>query len=414
MNYEQVEKYLSTLINREKSTNIDYPDSLNHFKNFLSLFGNPHKSGKFILIGGTKGKGSTAQIIEKICRTAGHSTGLYLSPHLTCMRERIRINGNPISEERFASLIGELSTVGKNVSVFEILTAAALLLFKRKAVDYSILEVGLGGRLDATNVVEPLISVITSISKDHTNILGNTLKEIAIEKGAIFREEGINISAPQKPSIKNILRGRAGSKVDFIKINEVKSTGRKGTVFTMNGEEYKIGLTGKHQAINASLAITACRKAGINLSPEDLNRTLSDFNIRGRFEIIQEEPTVVFDAAHNTGSMLALKETIDDVFGKSVKIIFSCLSDKDLSGMLRILKPVTEKLYPVKNSSPRSVESAQIEEKAKKLNIDIENIQCKPHELLKTVVERANRRDIIIVTGSFYLLRDIISSMDKY
>ncbi len=410
MTYKQALAYLESLIDREKVSKPKYPDSLDNFRKFLRDIGNPHESLKGFLIAGTKGKGSTAYLIDEICRATGYSTGRYTSPHLTSYRERIKINGKNISEKIFASLIGELSALGGKRSVFETLTAAAFLLFKRKEVDYPIFEVGLGGRLDTTNVTRPLISIITPISIDHTDVLGDTIEEIAYEKAGILREEGINISAPQLPEVRKILVDKVNGNIKFIENYEVISVSKKGTVFRLKGDKIHVGLIGKHQAMNASLAIRACREAGIPVELKEINKILALSSFPGRFQIVQKEPYIVLDGAHNVASIRVLKEAILDVFKKPVLLVFSCLSNKDVEGMLHEIKPIVKKLYPTTILYPRTIKIEEIISNSEKAGIEISNIIEDPVEALKKSISDATKDDVILVTGSFYLLGDILQN----
>jgi dihydrofolate synthase/folylpolyglutamate synthase len=410
MNFSQAEKYLNSLIDREKSQRAKYPESLDHFRRFLIDIGNPHKSLKGFLIAGTKGKGSTAHLIDAICRVAGYSTGLYTSPHLTSYRERIKINGKLISKERFASLIEELSMVKQKISVFETLTACAFLLFKRKGVDYSIFEVGLGGRLDATNVFDPEVSIITPISIDHQKILGETVEEIAVEKAGIFKANGINISAPQLPAVETVLKRKAYGNIKFIKDYEVISVSKEGTIFKLNDDEIQMGLIGRHQALNATVAISACGEAGIPIEIEKINKALSQFTIPGRFQIVRKKPYIVLDGAHNVASIKVLKQAILDVFNRPVLLVFSCLSNKDVGGMLCEIKPIVKKIYPTTILYPRTIKIEEITNNSKEVGIEIADIKENPIEALKKAISDATVDDIILVTGSFYLLGDILKN----
>ncbi|MCK4420366.1 bifunctional folylpolyglutamate synthase/dihydrofolate synthase [candidate division WOR-3 bacterium] len=410
MDFPQAEEYLNSLINREKSTRVKYPDSLIRFREYLKEIDSPQEGLNAFHVAGTKGKGSTVHIIEVFCRASGYSTGLYTSPHVSSVRERIRINGELISRELFASLIGELASTGRKVSYFETLTAVAFLLFKREKVDYSIFEVGLGGRLDATNVIDSTVSIITPISFDHTKTLGNTIEEIAGEKAGILKEDGINISAPQLPAVENILKEKTNGNIQFVTDCEVLSVTQEGTSFLFDNNEFHIGLIGEHQALNASVALTACKKMGIPLDFEKINRAFSRFNIPGRFQILKEDPYIVLDGAHNVASMNVLKEAISKVFKKKVLLVFSCRSDKDLSGMLGEIKSVVKRIYPTTISSPISITPEVIKDASVKKGIKISSLEENSIKALQKAISDASTDDVIVVTGSFYLLGDILQS----
>lgn len=408
MDYNQALQYLSSLVDREKKNSIKYKRSLDSFREYLKAFGQPHKKLKGFLIGGTKGKGSTAHIIESICRCSGFRTGLFTSPHLISYRERIKIDGKPITEVKFASLVEEISGKNPDMSVFETLTMMAFLLFSREKVDYSIFEVGLGGRLDATNVFEPDISIITSISFDHTEILGETLEEISKEKADILRKEKFNISAPQTEEVERILKEKVRGNIEFVRNFKLNSLDDNRTVFNLDGEEFNLGLVGGAQALNASLAITACRKIGINLRLKEFNRTLSKLKIPGRFQIIKRNPHLILDGAHNVASMKALRETLKEVFGRKVRMVFSCLSDKNVKGMLSEIKPVVEKIYPTSIPCDRKMPLSEIKVAGRETGIKMAETTGLPARDVKKALRDATTSDIVIVTGSFYLLGEIL------
>ncbi|MEO0294060.1 MAG: folylpolyglutamate synthase/dihydrofolate synthase family protein [candidate division WOR-3 bacterium] len=409
MNYPEAIQYLSSLIDRERK-NIKYEKDLERFKESLEIFKNPQKRLKGFLIGGTNGKGTTAHIIESICRKAGYKTGLFTSPHLVSYRERIRINGEPISKRKFTSLIEEIKNKkGINFSVFETLTTMAFLFFEREKVNYSIFEVGLGGRLDATNVFEPNVSIITSIGFDHTQILGETLSEIAREKAKILREDRINISGPQKEEVMQILKEEVKGNIEFIEDVRITNLDENGMFFKLAHEEFKTNLIGVKQALNASLGITACRKMGINLKKEEINEALLNLQIPGRFQIINRNPFIILDGAHNPDSIKALKETIEKVFARKVVLLFSCLSDKNIKGMLTEIKPVIKRFYPTEISHPRRTTLEEIKRIAHELEIEVaNNTEGLPKKDLEKAVKEASPKEIIIVTGSFYLLGEIL------
>ncbi len=411
MDYTKALKYLSSLVDREKKGSKKYKISLRKFREDLKKFGNPQKKLKGFLIGGTKGKGSTAYIVESICRNAHFKTGLFTSPHLISYRERIKVSGKPITRAKFASLIEEISESNTKLSVFETLTTMAFLLFLRESVDYSIFEVGLGGRLDATNVFEPDVSIITSISFDHTAILGTKLSEIAGEKAKILRKDKINISAPQDKEVEEILKEEVDGNIEFVKKYKVISLDENGTVFKLNGEKIATSLMGEVQALNSSLAITACGRIGINLGKEKLNETLLNLEIPGRFQILRTNPYIILDGAHNVASVRALKKTIKEIYNKKVLIVFSCLSDKDVKGMLMELKPIVKKIYPTEIPYPRKTPLNEIRKTILETGMEMADTTGVIEKDIKTAVKEASNSDIIIVTGSFYLVGEALKKI---
>jgi dihydrofolate synthase/folylpolyglutamate synthase len=408
LDYSQSLKYLSSLTDREKKDSKNYRISLDKFKKDLKSFGNPHKKLKGFLIGGTKGKGSTSHMIEAICRKAGYTTGLFTSPHLFSYRERILLNGKKIPKYKFASLMEEIAEKNTDLSVFETLTIMAFLLFYREKVDYSIFEVGLGGRLDATNVFNPDVSIITSISYDHTEILGKTLPKIAKEKAKILRKGKINISAPQDLKVEEILKKEVDGNIEFVRNYKIISMDKDQTVFELNGERLITNLIGKAQALNASLAITACRKAGIILSNKELYVTLINLKIPGRFQIISRNPDIIIDGAHNVASVKALSETIRKIYNKKVILVFSCLRGKDTKGMLKAIKPVVKKIYPTEISYSRKMPLKEIKRIIKETGMRTADTTGFSYRDFRRAIKDASNSDVIIVTGSFYLLGEAL------
>ncbi len=412
MDYPGALAYLSSLVDREKNERKKYKTSLVNFREQLEKFSNPQKKLKGFLIGGTKGKGSTAYVVESICRKAHFKTGLFTSPHLISYRERIKINAKPISKAKFASLIEEIAESQADLSVFETLTTMAFLLFLREKVDYSIFEVGLGGRLDATNVFEPDLSVITSISYDHTEILGDTLEEIAREKSKILRADKINISAPQEKEIEEILKEETKGNIKFVREYETISTTEEGTDFKLNGEEFSTGLIGEVQVLNCSLAVTACRKAGVDPGDKKLHESLRNLKIPGRFQIVSKNPRVILDGAHNVASVRALKETIKKVYDKKILLLFSCLRGKDIGGMLKELKPIVEKIYPTEIQYSRKMPMEEIKKFVSESGMVTAETTGMIDEDLESAVKEASSSDIIIVTGSFYLVGEALKRLN--
>lgn len=411
MDYNQSLKYLSSLADREKKPQIKYEKSLAPFRGQLKFFGNPHEKLRGFLIGGTKGKGSTAHILESICRKAVYKTGLFTSPHLISYRERVKVNGKPIAKAKFASLIEEISESNSDLSVFETLTTMAFLLFSREEVDYSIFEVGLGGRLDATNVFSPDVSIITSISFDHTEILGGTLEEIASEKAKILRKRKINISAPQSEGVEKILNEEVKGNIEFVKDYRVISLDENHTGFELDEEKYTTSLIGEVQALNCSLAIAACRKAGIKLSNKKLNETLLNLKIPGRFQIISKNPRIILDGAHNVASIKALGKTIRKIYNKKVLLVFSCLSNKDVRGMLKAIKPIVKKIYPTEISYIRKTPLDEIKKAIMQTGMEMADTTGVVEKDIKIAIKDASKADIIIVTGSFYLVGEALKNV---
>jgi dihydrofolate synthase / folylpolyglutamate synthase len=379
-------------------------------------------------IAGSKGKGSTAAAIASILGAAGYRTGLYTTPHLHTFRERIQINGEPISEEDFGRFTGELVPLNERLArehpewgeatAFEASTALAFLAFARTPVDIGIIEVGLGGRLDATNVIKPLISVIASISLDHTSILGETLDAIAREKGGIIKEGRPVVAADLEPVaagvIEEIARDRNSRLILGGRDWRVHGSTRDFTVEGPRGidRELAFGLAGKHQIENAGLAVTAVHELaerGYDISPEALHDGLRHVRWPGRFETVSRDPLVVVDGAHNVDSVARLVETLHDEFpDRRVSFVVGIARDKDIQGMLATLTPAAHRLIATASRSPRAAAPERLIEIARELSPSLETGAAgSVAEALRTLASAVDaEREIICVTGSLYAVAE--------
>ncbi len=319
---------------------------LDNMKALLSLLGNPEKGLKFLHVAGTNGKGSVCAFLDAILRAGGYKTGLFTSPHLADFRERICLNGTPISQQEVAEGLTLLRNAADNANTlaptfFEFTTALAIWHFSRQNADIVVWETGLGGRWDATNVVTPVVSVITSISYDHTQWLGETLAKIASEKAGIFKPSIPAVSAPQLAEAAEELRRRAdGNGVPLRFVEAPWSTS-------------EIGLRGMHQRWNAALAVAALD--ALPLSPDSIRQGLAHVQWPGRFQMLSDR--LVVDGAHNPDATRALVATWREVFGnRRASVVFGSLRDKESVEMLRILSEIAEEFLfvPVANARSRS------------------------------------------------------------
>lgn len=465
MTYLEAIQYLESLINYEKIPDYPYKESLKleRFENFLTALNNPQSNLKCIHIAGTKGKGSTCAFITYILRETGYKVGLYTSPHLSDFRERIRIL-NPKSEIRnpkqipklkdFEGIIPQdeltdlverlkplIERYNRNsaygpLSFFEVYTALAFIYFKKQKVDFVVLETGLGGRLDATNVVNPLVCAITPISYEHTQKLGNTLREIATEKAGIiksqkskinpstrFRIDGersrtiknqklIVISAPQEPEAREAIRSKC--KETQARLYEV---GKDIVYERIKGEglrvkgifgEYpglKIRLLGEHQLINATVAIGVIQvlqfyniKVGIDAIRKGLYNTVWP----GRCEVVSENPLIVLDGAQNVASSRALKETIKRNFkSKKLILVLGISNDKDIKGICDQLDELVDEVILTKANNPRATEPQVLVEYFRDKDI---NMTSSVKEAIKLAQRKASKEDLVLVTGSLFLV----------
>ncbi|TAN62756.1 bifunctional folylpolyglutamate synthase/dihydrofolate synthase [bacterium] len=453
MTYVEAIQYLESFINYEKIPAFSYPESLKleRMKGFLALLGNPQEDLRCLHIAGTKGKGSVCAFAAYILKNSGFRVGLYTSPHLTDFRERIRIlemthdaclSGPPafsragrqarrarhgdfegmISKREIAGLLQRfrpaIEKYNRNckygaLTFFEVYTALAFLYFKRKKVDYAVLETGLGGRLDATNTVNPLVCAITPISYDHTDQLGNTLKKIAVEKAGIVKS-GLPkvIIAPQEKEAREVIRNRCketgaqlyeiGKDIVWRKKND--TGGFQG--FSVKGvrgnyDNLKIGLLGEYQLGNAALAIGMVEAlAEEKITALSIQRGLKEALWPGRLEVASRRPFIVLDGAHNTASAAALKEALKRHFKyKKLILVLGMSQDKDIEGVCDILARLAGKVILTKSGNSRAAEPEFIQKMLHRQAELTKNIK----EAIAMAKKSANPRDLILITGSLFV-----------
>ncbi|MCM8779659.1 MAG: bifunctional folylpolyglutamate synthase/dihydrofolate synthase, partial [Candidatus Omnitrophica bacterium] len=379
--FKESQQYLESFINYEKVSEYPYKNSfkLERMRGFLKELGQPQKELKCIHIAGTKGKGSTCAFVAYVLKEAGYRVGLYTSPHLVTFRERIRILGDHsarapshhspefegmISEQEVTELVEKIKPAvdkfSQNnpygvLSFFEIYTALAFIYFKEKKVDFAVLETGLGGRLDATNTADALISVITRISYEQTQKLGNTLREIAGERAGIIKaKDTIVISAPQEVEAEEVIRKKCSDVgAELRSVGKDIVWGKRGLGFGVWGKGFgypqlNIRLLGQHQIINAATAIgaiEALKEKGAAISDEAVKNGLSKARWPGRCEVAARDPVVVLDGAQNRASSRALKEAIKKNFKyKRLVLVLGVSKDKDIRGISEELCPLADEI----------------------------------------------------------------------
>ena len=426
-------KKLDLLINNEKSGNDFKNYNLDDIKRLLKLFGDPHKKIKTIHIAGTNGKGSVAYMLNSILIASGEKTALYTSPHLIRINERIKINNKEIPSSILAKYSSELFKIlAKNKHLrptyFDALTLFAFRYFYDEKVDIAVIETGLGGRLDSTNVIHPEISIITDISMDHTHILGNTIEKITYEKSDIIKNKSIVVTSNQSKEILNILSRKSKKEKselyimndDFCLKNTSSLKNKIKFDFILNLKHKKLAQnfieinniklksTGKFQLANASLAITASilpRKSGIVITERDICKGLSNLKIPGRMQTICKSPLIIFDPAHNPAALSTTIETLKENFpDKKYITIVSFMADKDYKSMFKILKknfPENIIYYELKDSRGLSVTGPKSsgERAFYKQIIPADNID----DLKKIIDKISNDNSLIFITGSFRL-----------
>ena len=433
MNYQQAEDYILSFTDYEKIPGIAYTAAnydLRRMEKLLQPLGNPHLGTRTVHIAGTKGKGSTAAMVAQVLVTSGYKTGLFTSPHLHTLRERIRVDGNLVSEAEFASIVTSLEPIVKEINqesaygqltTFEILTAVVFAYFKKSLVNFQVLEVGLGGRLDATNVVKPDVCVLTSISLDHTEVLGSSVTKIAAEKAGIIKPGCIVVSSPQTEEasklIETVCRQQGAELIQVGKdITWYRRSGdlhqQSLVVHSETGRyDITIPLLGDHQMENAATAVAtleALKYLGIRLPTEDIVQGLNQVNWPGRLQILSHNPMIVVDGAHNAYSMRKLTEAIKELFDySSCFIIFGTSCDKEIGGMIQELKSFTHHITITSSSHPRAASTSTLAEEFAKPGMKIEIAQSTP-AALSQALSRARAKDLILVTGSLFIVAEAI------
>ena len=400
---------------------------LENIKYLLFLLGDPHKKLKIIHIAGTNGKGSTCSLISSVLQSDGYKVGLYTSPHLVDFTERIKINSKQIDRKKVSELLERIKPYIEKVAntpsyghptFFEVITSMAFLYFFEEQIDFLVLETGLGGRLDATNICEPLISVITHVDYDHMDKLGNSLKEIAREKGGIIKSGGIVITSKQYDEAYNEIKKIANEKNSLIystgkEINyKIVKSDIKGVIFDLKGiyHNYKnlhTPLLGRHQADNAATAITtveALKIKGINISEKAIRDGLEKVKWTGRLEIIQNNPTLVLDGAHNPSGVKVVRDALKEIFSyHRLILVLAIFADKDYKKMIQILAPNADLIIATKAKNPRAASPQTIAKEAAQY-IDENKIIVTENipQAINCALSSSNKDDLICITGSLY------------
>ncbi len=390
----------------------------------LNYLGNPHFKYPTIHIAGSNGKGSVCAMLESILCAAGYKAGLYTSPHLVSFTERIRICRKEIEPDFITEFVNQLKTrIDRDqYTFFEVTSALAFLNFAEKKVDLAVIETGLGGRLDSTNLVQPEVVGITSISLEHTDILGKTLKKIAWEKGGIIKENVPTVIGNSGPlvvkTLKQICKKR---KSGFVSIHstsswQINSMGLRGTGFDArtDGKRYSnlsVNLAGRHQVENAVFALNVVeqlKQKGWRLSDRAVKHGLKSVFWPARFEIWRKRPLTILDAAHNPAGMKVLVNTFQELLpDKKVNFLFGVMADKDYTQMLRILSPIAERIMLVSPKIERAARTSDLREIVKKLGIEyrvVGSVKSGFSQLLR----QSSKDDIICVCGSHYLIGELL------
>ncbi|MBV9572610.1 MAG: bifunctional folylpolyglutamate synthase/dihydrofolate synthase [Acidobacteriales bacterium] len=418
---------------------------LAYMRVLLHAMGNPERRFRNVLIAGTNGKGSTAATLASILKASRLRSGLYTSPHLVRVNERIRVNGTEIGDEDFASLYATTERIAEHLvgsgklpwhpSFFEMLTAIAFQFFSQQNLDLAVLEVGMGGRLDATNVVEPILSVITDISLDHEKFLGETVGAIAREKAGIMRPGGVVVTLPQQPEANDVI-GNTALELDASVVSAVpyvppvspaspsyfagaaRDCVSRYPLYVMGSEiVVETPLVGRHQLRNVGLAIAAAvelANEGFAITPDSIARGIRETRWPGRFEMVaatKEHPEYVFDVAHNPAGAWALRSTLSARYpDRRLIFIFGAMRDKAIPQMTEILFPLAERVIVTVANNPRSATTDEIRGAAIRTSVEIILSGDVP-SALEAAQKFAGADGVIVITGSIYIVGKAMNAL---
>jgi dihydrofolate synthase/folylpolyglutamate synthase len=415
MNYDESLAYLDRLGNEVLTMKF----GLETIRKLLESLGRPHLKYPSILIAGTNGKGSVACFLNSVLTASGIRNGVYTSPHLIRPEERIVVDDMPVKPEVFADCLTRVVEAVNQLDLpshptyFEILTVTAFLCFVEQEVELAVLEVGMGGRLDSTNVVEPLLSILTPVGLDHQTFLGQTLKAVAGEKAGILREGQPALTAPQKSEVQQVFCSKAASKkVDLVELDAsaidcLGSTDGRYS-FGFHGAEYSLSLCGRHQVENAALAIQALELLagrGVSVSRSSLSKGIEEAHCAGRMQILSHDPTVVLDGAHNADAIGNLVAFLSEHTPEPRTLVFSIMKDKDMASVVELLETCFQDIYLTSVDSPRAA-SLEALQSLLPSGVPAADPLSAYHQVLESSAET------IVVAGSFYLVGEILRSIE--
>lgn len=410
MEYNQAKDYIQHLNRFGMKLGLDRIEKL------LSLLGNPERGFRSIIVGGTSGKGSACAMLGSILKEAGFKVGVFVKPHLWDFTERIKINGKNIPEKDFLMLVEKVKPfaekVGKEIespTFFEFVTSLAFEYFREKKVDIAVLEVGLGGRLDATNVTNPEVSIITNVSLEHTDILGKTVEKITKEKAGIVKKNGILVTGSDKPKVLKVLKKICSErKAKFLKATKLRNakSSSKDNTFDFEGSRISVPLAGKFQLNNISCALTCVRSLKDEIPLKAIKNGLKKVEWPGRFEIMEKNPLVLLDGAKNAESLKSVSESLDLLNYKKLYTVLGVSKDKLIPDMVKEISKKTDFFILTKHKvMSRGADTEILREEIEK--------HKKPFLIfgdVKYAVEKAkelaNKKDLILVTGSLFTVAE--------
>jgi len=422
MNFQEAITYLQNL------TKFGFNFGLGRIEELMRRLDNPHQKIKVIHIGGTNGKGSTTAMVSSILQAAGYKVGTFTSPHLHSYTERYRINREEVAPDRIAGLITRIKPILEDMvasgfehpTEFEVSTALAFLYFYEEKVDFLVLEVGLGGSIDSTNVVTPLVSVITNVAMDHMDYLGNTLEEIATVKAGIIKPGVPAVTASDKPEVLAVIRkAAAGNGSRLVEVGrdviwQDKGGTLDGQVLNISGlkGEYKdltVPLLGKHQLINAATAVATVellQQQGYQIDELAIRQGLSKTMWPARLEIMQRKPMVVIDGAHNLDGARTLAQALRETFAyRDLLLVFGMLGDKEREKVVAELAPLARAVVVTRPNSPRAGDWQQIKLEVAKYVREVYLI-ADIHQAVEKGLQLAGEQDLVCITGSLYMVAE--------
>ncbi|WP_294161019.1 folylpolyglutamate synthase/dihydrofolate synthase family protein [uncultured Clostridium sp.] len=422
MKYEEAMKYITEVGNFGSNYGLERTYKL------LEHLCNPERDLKLIHIAGTNGKGSTTSMITEILMGEGYKVGMYTSPFIEEFEERIQINRNNIPKESLAILMDEIKVAVDKVieagynhpTEFEIITVLMLLYFKKENIDFGVIEVGLGGTLDSTNVIKPIIQVITSISFDHTNLLGNTLEKIAREKAGIIKRGIPTVIYPQQEEVLKVIKNKCFemdselyiANNENLKFKNIVNLDKPYQLLKYNNEiDILLPLLGEHQIINLSVAMQAIEvlnnKNIIDISIANIVKSIKNVSWKGRLEVLSNNPYVVIDGAHNIQGIKTLSRNIKKYFKyENLYLILGILADKDVEEMIKIITPMAKKVYSVTPNSIRGELAESLKDEVSKFNKNCKAFD-KYEEAYLEALNDASEKDLILASGSLYMIGDM-------
>ncbi len=427
--FAEAKAYLELLIPKDNKLTF----GLERIRALLGLMGNPQSAYPTIHVGGTAGKGSTSMIIAGILQQAGYSVGLHVSPHLEDIREREQVNGKIMSKTDFLNLVNYIKPYLEQTAerypygmptYFEAMLALAFEHFRKSGVDIAVIEVGLGGRLDGTNVITPKVAVLTNVGLDHTEILGNTVEKIANDKVGIFKEGIELVSGVMQPSVITIVENQAkkmncrldllGRQISYTRLPS--ASGMTAFDLRLGSSAYKnlvMPILGGYQIANAALAIDAVLKLnrqGFRIGEKEIRATLQKMKLPGRFEIVNTKPVVILDGAHNPMKISALAKALEEYYpNKCINFVFAVKSDKNTAEMLRVLSKIANKFYFTKFEAVTDFGQNMSKNPDELLSLTTSKCEAfkDSAEAYKKAISEAEAADVICITGSLYLVGEL-------